>query len=630
MRILLVEDDTLLAQILADHLTDQHYAVDIATDGEIGFDYVQSATYDLIVLDVNLPKLDGISLCQMVRKYHCTMPILLLTAQGNSSDKVTGLDAGADDYVVKPCTVDEISARIRALLRRFTMEGNPDLTWNNLCLNPVTREVMCNNQPLSLSAKEYSLLELLLRHPQRIFSSGSILEHLWSFEDAPGEETVRSHVKRLRRKLKAAGCDDIIDTVYGMGYRLKQLTSVPAAPTTPAPVAPENQARAAAMAIWQQFKQPTLERVEQLDRAVAALEAGRLPDDVRQEAAHAAHKLAGSLAMFGFPAGTQLGRNLEEILRSTQPLTIAAIKPLVDELHDVLVSPLTLQDEEESTPELPAYQTRGTHEKPSLRLHVLLVDEDVTLGQQMQSLAAELDLHISMVPNPGKAKAFLAGHAVDGVLLDLRFAESTEAGLAFLEELSQQSPVCPVIVLTHQVSFADRLASIRRGCDRFISKSTPLHEVVALVKHEVQQRAIAPLRVLAVDDDPLILYQLNQYLPTWNIQLTSLSSAELLWQSLETVQPNLVILDVQMPLVSGLELCRVIRSDAIWGHLPILFLTAQRDPEAILSIYKAGADDYVSKPFTGIEIATRIFNRLARTPRVRPWQPDVVQPNSIP
>lgn len=144
MRILLVEDDALLARILVDHLTAQYYVVDVATDGVAGFDYAQAASYDLIVLDVNLPKLNGIGLCQRLRPNRYTMPILLLTAQSNSSDKVMGLDAGVDDYVVKPCTVEEISARIRALLRRLNMDGTPLLTWGTLCLNPVTHEVSCN------------------------------------------------------------------------------------------------------------------------------------------------------------------------------------------------------------------------------------------------------------------------------------------------------------------------------------------------------------------------------------------------------------------------------------------------------------------------------------------------------
>lgn len=269
MRILLVEDDEGLSKVLTDYLTTQHYVVDTAIDGAAGFDYAQAVPYDLIVLDVNLPKVDGIQLCQRLRQNRLTAPILLLTAKGDSSDKVVGLDAGADDYVVKPCTIEEISARIRALLRRPSLGGNPILKWGNLCLDPGCCEVTCDGETIALSPKEYRLLELLLRNPQRTFSSSSILQHLWSFEDAPSEETIRSHIKRLRRKLKASGNEDIIDTVYGMGYRLKAPPESPTPPVSTPPAATE--ARAAVIAAWEEFKQPILDRLAVLDQVVIAL-----------------------------------------------------------------------------------------------------------------------------------------------------------------------------------------------------------------------------------------------------------------------------------------------------------------------------------------------------------------------
>ncbi|MBE9110929.1 response regulator transcription factor, partial [Nodosilinea sp. LEGE 07298] len=227
MRILLVDDDELLTQQLADFLVSQHYAVDVVLDGEAGWDYAQAADYDLIVLDINLPKLDGIRLCQKLRQARYGNPILLLTAQGDSSDKVVGLDAGADDYLVKPCTLNELSARIRALLRRPSTLKNPVLRSGDLCIDPSTCEVTYQGKLLSLSPKEYSLLELFLRRPQQVFSSTSILEHLWSFDDTPAEETVRTHIKRLRHKLKAVGAGTVIDTVYGMGYRLQPPLATP-------------------------------------------------------------------------------------------------------------------------------------------------------------------------------------------------------------------------------------------------------------------------------------------------------------------------------------------------------------------------------------------------------------------
>lgn len=223
MKLLLVEDDDRIATSLAEALSDQHYVVDVAIDGEEGWDMIEAFPYDLILLDVMLPKLDGMSLCHRLRQQGYATPVLMLTARDTSTDKVLGLDAGADDYVVKPFDLKELLARIRALLRRGNAAAPPILIWGELQLDPATCEVNYAGRSLSLTPKEYSLLEFLLRNSSRVLSKSVILNHLWSSEDTPGEETVKVHLRGLRQKLKAAGAaDDFIETVYGLGYRLKQ------------------------------------------------------------------------------------------------------------------------------------------------------------------------------------------------------------------------------------------------------------------------------------------------------------------------------------------------------------------------------------------------------------------------
>jgi DNA-binding response OmpR family regulator/HPt (histidine-containing phosphotransfer) domain-containing protein len=224
MRILLVEDDESIAQVLVSTLKNQNYLVDVATDGEEGWELVEGCAYDLIVLDVGLPKIDGMTLCRKMRSQGYQMPILLLTARDTTQDKVMGLDAGADDYLVKPCEPQELAARIRALLRRGDSALPPILEWGDLQVNPNTFDVTYDNTPVNLTPTEYRLLELFLRNKTRVYSRSAILDHLWAFDDPPGEETIRAHVKGLRQKLKASGAPgDLIETVYGLGYRLKQL-----------------------------------------------------------------------------------------------------------------------------------------------------------------------------------------------------------------------------------------------------------------------------------------------------------------------------------------------------------------------------------------------------------------------
>lgn len=222
MRILLVEDDERITKALAEALMDHHYVVDVVHDGQMGWEFAESAAYDVIILDVMLPGLSGIQFCQRLRKQGKTTPVLMLTAKDTSADKVLGLDVGSDDYVIKPFDLQELLARVRALLRRGNSALPPVLEWGSLRLDPNSCEVTYAEKLLSLTPKEYGLLELFLRSPGRVLSREIILEHLWSFEDIPGDDTVKTHIKRLRQKLKIVGVPStLIETVYGLGYRLK-------------------------------------------------------------------------------------------------------------------------------------------------------------------------------------------------------------------------------------------------------------------------------------------------------------------------------------------------------------------------------------------------------------------------
>lgn len=229
MKILLVDNDESLISSLSKSLTTRHnYIVDAVKDGETGWEYGSTFEYDLIVLDIQLPKLDGISLCQRFRGEGYTMPILFLTVQDTSAAKVQVLDAGADDYVVKPFDLSELCARIRALLRRSSSNPVPLMSWGDLLLNPSTCDVSYNGKPLTLTTKEYRLLEILLWDSKHVFSTEEILDRLWSSEDFPAEATVRSHIRRLRHKLMAVGAPvDFISTVHGRGYYLKAPPEMP-------------------------------------------------------------------------------------------------------------------------------------------------------------------------------------------------------------------------------------------------------------------------------------------------------------------------------------------------------------------------------------------------------------------
>ncbi len=222
MRILLVEDDDRIAQPIAEDLRHQYHVVDAVDDGIKGWEHAQAAPYDLILLDLMLPRLDGITLCQRLRAAGYTTSILILTARDTLSDKIIGLDAGADDYLVKPFALEELSARIRALSRRKSSTWQPALTCGKLRLDPTTHQVNYGDIALSLTPKEYMILEFFLKNPTRVFSRAELLDKLWEFDQISGEATIKTHITSLRRKLKEAGSsEDLIETIYGLGYRLR-------------------------------------------------------------------------------------------------------------------------------------------------------------------------------------------------------------------------------------------------------------------------------------------------------------------------------------------------------------------------------------------------------------------------
>lgn len=224
MRILLVEDDIQLADSLADALEAQCYTVDVARDGETGWSQVCTLNYDLTLLDVTLPHLNGVEFCQRLRSHGSALPVLMLTARDTSYDKVIGLDAGADVYMVKPFDLQELLAQIRAMLRRGASPMPTALSWGALWLNPETYDVLYDGTPMRLTPKEFSILELLMRHGRRVLSRDFILENVWSLAEAPGEEAVKAHVKSLRHKLKRARASNhFIETVHGIGYRLRHV-----------------------------------------------------------------------------------------------------------------------------------------------------------------------------------------------------------------------------------------------------------------------------------------------------------------------------------------------------------------------------------------------------------------------
>ena len=221
MRILVVEDEHKLAGVLKRGLEELGYAVDTAYDGEDGLGLAEAAPYDLIVLDVMLPKLDGYAVCQQLRAQRRNVPILMLTARDAVDDRVAGLDSGADDYLVKPFAFHELVARVRALLRRDGLGKDPVLRVADVEVDTVTHEVRRAGKAIELTSKEYSILEYFLRNPNAVLTRTQIAEHVWDYDFVSMSNVVDVYVGYLRRKLGDDREPRLLRTIRGTGYQLR-------------------------------------------------------------------------------------------------------------------------------------------------------------------------------------------------------------------------------------------------------------------------------------------------------------------------------------------------------------------------------------------------------------------------
>jgi DNA-binding response OmpR family regulator len=223
MRILVVDDDRKLCSVVKRGLEEDSYAVDCVHDGEEGAAYAQDGLYNLIILDIMLPKKDGLEVCKYLRKINIATPILMLTGKDTVEDRVAGLDTGADDYLIKPFAFAELLARVRALLRRKSDKKTSELTVGDLLLNTVTHEVRWKNQLIDLTSKEYMILEYLMRHPNAMITRTMIEEHAWDYELDSVSNLVDVYIRRIRQKIDPEQGKNIIQTIRGSGYRIRSL-----------------------------------------------------------------------------------------------------------------------------------------------------------------------------------------------------------------------------------------------------------------------------------------------------------------------------------------------------------------------------------------------------------------------
>ncbi len=222
MRLMLIEDDEELIDAIAVHIKKEGYELDICSNGEDAFYYISNYTHDVIILDRMLPGMDGLTICEKIRNQGITTPVIMVTALNGLNDRINGLDGGADDYLVKPFAIEELLARIRALLRRpRSIENSSVLVYGDIELNVDTCIVTCSNNNISLSKREGALLEFFLLHKEQILTREQILNRVWGLDTFVEDGNIDNYIFFLRRRLKAVNSIVSIKTIYGIGYRLE-------------------------------------------------------------------------------------------------------------------------------------------------------------------------------------------------------------------------------------------------------------------------------------------------------------------------------------------------------------------------------------------------------------------------
>jgi DNA-binding response OmpR family regulator len=611
MKILLVEDDRSLANILKDMFEEQSYLVDVAFDGETGLDYATTYEYDLIVMDVMLPKQSGLQVCQRLRNACSQVPILLLTAQGAGEQKVAGLDAGADDYLTKPFNMAELMARIRALLRRSHGDASPVLEWRGLRLDPATGMVTGNDLLLPLTAKEYELVELFLRNPQRIFSQTVLIDRLWPSENIPTENAVRAHIKGLRQKLKKVGLGDIIETVIGLGYRLQQKNlNVDREEVTELSEVPVKEIDPPQMAnLWQQYRSPYLERAEQLNQAIANLKNGQVANaEILQQAQQESHTLSGSLASVGLERASKLAYQINQRLCQVELLKSSDMKHL-ELLAQALQTELQVTTEDIFIEVMPPSE-------PNHPIRLLIVDDDLALAHQLASLGSAYGIQTQIKSSPDRVLDHVAQWAPNVILLDLNFPDAPEAGFDLLKNLSAQSLQLPVIVFTARDRYSDRLRAAQLGGSVFLQKPVAPSFVINTVVRVYTQSDPEEIGLMQVNADTHASKAIELQLKSWKFRWASVNTAQQCWAQLPDFKPDLLLIDADLPSSSGFDLCQVVRHEPRWYKLPVIFMVSSLAPDVIRQICAVGGSACIVKPVAEADLISRILHCFKNSAKV--------------
>ncbi|ABB56183.1 response regulator [Synechococcus elongatus] len=608
---LLVENNEQLPAGWRKALTTEGIALKVVPSLPIGIKSLQSANADLIFINGLQSASDTTQFCQQLRqsepglKARNDLPIVLITAPGDYDPAIALLDSGADEVWLQSMPVTEFVTRLRAVVRRLRTLQSDQFRRGNFILQPRSRQASFDGINLNLRPEEYDLLELLLSSPDRVFSESILLRMIWPQSVAPNPLQLSEIVTELNYKLAVAGSPESLELLYGLGWHWrsqpKTLDNHAAQSIDDAPQIPNRQA------IWQRYRHEYWQRLDAIAITLSGWE--QIPAIERTEAYRHAQTLAGALGSFGFEKESQNARILAAGLHSLEleteanPTTLESLLAQVQQLRVLLGASDALPPVRSLTPLAPASAINGRR----LRNQIEVWSRDRQWAEEVATKANLRGLGATIRLDLDSAADSLDSQAIDLLILEVA-PEQLEDPL--LVDLVQSQPHLPILLVSDS-SLPSRIQAARLGSQRFFHKFVSA-EVILDQAFTFLEPQVTPDTVLIADDDPALLTYLQQLLQPWGWQLTVCKRGEQFWEILESSQPDLIILDADLPGYNGFELCRALRSDRYWINQPILILAERYDSELVQQALRYGADDVITKPIASSELVARIYNRLEK------------------
>ncbi|BAQ62808.1 two component Transcriptional regulator [Geminocystis sp. NIES-3708] len=621
-----MEDDQRFGKLIKDYLITESEKIDLVNTGINIRDKLDQGSYDILILDVMLPEKNGIDICRELRATNINLPILFITALNNQIDKIKAFESGADDYLIKPFDFQELLARIKALVRREKkIKSTTNLTWQNLVMILEEKQVKYGDNYLHLTPTEYKILEIFLTTPQKVFNTDNIIDQLWDIDTIPTNNTLRTHIKSLRKKLTDVGLDkDFIETLYGMGYRLKPLNNksdknIIKKSSSLINYFQNNQLTKNQSDINKQEKlQLLIEQMWLENQENVSQDCQKLLDYIHSknnlkidDAIRTVHNFVGFLGSIGYINASNISKKIEVLLKNNYP-------HVKDQKNIIKITNLIHELEKELFPEgRQNYDKKDQELFNQQKVEILVIDEDQKLANQLIMFIENPQVSLSFCHSILSAQNYLNEKTYDVVILETQWKNNSDRENSILNLLGEKKKETKIIIYSKDDSLENRLYCSKYPINAFLSKNNSL-EILweniksALIQNHSNSIVNSLYNILIIDDDVRFTSILKQKLIINQLPLNIniISESETFLDEIKKIKPQLIILDLEMPKLNGLDICKIIKKDPLLQSIPVIFLTSNLASNIINQFLEAGADDFISKSKIDLELYPRILTHL--------------------